>query len=308
MQSIRNKLYYGVKGFIPQSVRLALRRRHASRIRQSVGAVWPIKPGSEIPPEGWQGWPDGKKFAVVLTHDVEGPEGLERVRQLKELEKSLGFRSAFYFVPEGSYEVPSQLREELVAEGFEVGVHDLYHDGKLYHSRRQFKLNAYKINEYLESWQATGFRSGFMHHNLDWIHDLNINYDASTFDTDPFEPQPDGVNTIFPFWVPRPDPTNEAPRTTHHAPHTTNDVQLTTNDVQRTNNQEPRTINKALSTTHQEPSTTNKPQAPSTINHAPSTKHQARFRLHRTPLHHATRFDLVPSTSGKKHRHLEDKA
>jgi hypothetical protein len=27
-------------------------------------------------------------------------------------------------------------------------------------------------------------------------------YDASTFDTDPFEPQPDGVGTIFPFWVP----------------------------------------------------------------------------------------------------------
>ena len=26
---------------------------------------------------------------------------------------------------------------------------------------------------------------------------------ASTFDTDPFEPQPDGVQTIFPFWVSR---------------------------------------------------------------------------------------------------------
>ncbi|MFZ3377567.1 MAG: glycosyltransferase, partial [Chthoniobacterales bacterium] len=27
---------------------------------------------------------------------------------------------------------------------------------------------------------------------------------ASTFDTDPFEPQPEGRDTIFPFWVPRP--------------------------------------------------------------------------------------------------------
>jgi hypothetical protein len=34
------------------------------------------------------------------------------------------------------------------------------------------------------------------------MHDLNIKYDASTFDTDPFEPRPDGVKTIFPFWVP----------------------------------------------------------------------------------------------------------
>ncbi len=40
-----------------------------------------------------------------------------------------------------------------------------------------------------------------MHHNLEWIHYLNVEYDASTFDTDPFEPQPDGVGTIFPFWV-----------------------------------------------------------------------------------------------------------
>jgi glycosyltransferase involved in cell wall biosynthesis len=34
---------------------------------------------------------------------------------------------------------------------------------------------------------------------------LDIQYDASTFDTDPFEPQPHGHNTIFPFWVPAPN-------------------------------------------------------------------------------------------------------
>ena len=42
-----------------------------------------------------------------------------------------------------------------------------------------------------------------MLHNFDWLCDLNIHYDASSFDTDPFEPQPDSVNTIFPFWVDR---------------------------------------------------------------------------------------------------------
>ena len=30
---------------------------------------------------------------------------------------------------------------------------------------------------------------------------LNIEYDSSTFDTDPFEAQPDGVKSVFPFWV-----------------------------------------------------------------------------------------------------------
>src|ERR1700746_3430317 len=44
-----------------------------------------------------------------------------------------------------------------------------------------------------------------MFHKLDWLHDLDIEYDASTFDTDPFEPQPDGHGTIFPFWVPKGD-------------------------------------------------------------------------------------------------------
>jgi len=39
--------------------------------------------------------------------------------------------------------------------------------------------------------------------NLDWLHHLNIEYDSSTFDTDPFEPMPDGTGTIFPFFVPR---------------------------------------------------------------------------------------------------------
>ena len=49
--------------------------------------------------------------------------------------------------------------------------------------------------------KAVGFRAPAMHHNLEWIHALNIEYDASTFDTDPFEPQSDGCRTIFPFWV-----------------------------------------------------------------------------------------------------------
>jgi glycosyltransferase involved in cell wall biosynthesis len=140
----------------------------------------------------------------VLTHDVESIIGLGKVRALAELEMSLGFRSSFNFIPEGEYRVPDDLRAWLTQNGFEVGVHDHRHDGKLYRSRELFRQSAQCINRYLKEWNAVGFRSGFMLHNLDWMHDLDIAYDASTFDTDPFEPQPDGVGTIFPFWVPRP--------------------------------------------------------------------------------------------------------
>src|SRR4030095_11773532 len=48
-----------------------------------------------------------------------------------------------------------------------------------------------------------------MLHKLDWLHQLAIRYDMSTFDTDPFEPQPEGRHTIFPFFIAR-------PHTDHH--------------------------------------------------------------------------------------------
>ncbi len=160
-------------------------------------------PGSERPPKNWPGWPDGKRFAVVLTHDVEGKAGLERCRPLMELEMELGFRSSFNFIPKGGYRGFASLREEAAKNGFEIGVHDLKHDGRLFRSASQFRRHAIEINRYLKAWNAVGFRSGFMLHNLDWLHQLDIKYDLSTFDTDPFEPQPEGRYTIFPFCVSR---------------------------------------------------------------------------------------------------------
>jgi hypothetical protein len=167
--------------------------------------VWPVDESASPQPLQWTGWPDGKKFAFALTHDVEGKRGLERCKALAEMEMSLGFRSSFNFVPEGDYVTPLSLRSFLKQNGFEVGVHDLHHDGTLYRSKPQFSSAARRINWYLEHWQAVGFRSAFMFHNLEWLKELNVLYDASTFDTDPFEPQPDSAKTIFPFWIGRSD-------------------------------------------------------------------------------------------------------
>jgi len=194
-------LYYFAKPAIPLRLRLALKRLRAVELRKRHGATWPINEAAGLVPDKWPGWPDGKRFAFVLTHDVEGIKGLNRCYDLADLEIRLGFRSAFGFVPEGEYQVPDRLREFLITNGFEVGVHDLHHDGSLYHSERSFRAGAEKINRYIKDWGVSGFRSGYMRHNLVWLDRLNILYDSSTFDTDPFEPQPDGVDTIFPFWV-----------------------------------------------------------------------------------------------------------
>jgi hypothetical protein len=198
-------LYYVLKPAIPEGVRFALRRYHAMPLKWAAADTWPINKAAVGMPSGWPGWPDGKKFAFVLSHDVERRKGMDRCRSLAELELKVGFRSSYNFVPEGEYHTPPELRSYLIDRGFEVGVHDLHHDGSLYQSKVAFNRSALKINNYLKEWNAVGFRSGFMRHDLDWISQLHIRYDASTFDSDPFEPQPDGMQTMFPFWVKRPD-------------------------------------------------------------------------------------------------------
>jgi glycosyltransferase involved in cell wall biosynthesis len=196
-----NRLYYRFKPYLPWRLRMGIRRVIARRKRDAFKDVWPINEAAGHLPKNWQGWPNENKFALVLTHDVEGSSGLTKCLRLMEMERRLGFRSSFNFIPEGDYTVPSDLRNILSENGFEVGVHDLRHDGKLYWRRNDFIDSARSINRYLESWKASGFRAAFMLHDRDRLHHLNIEYDASTFDTDPFEPQPDGVNTIFPFWI-----------------------------------------------------------------------------------------------------------
>ena len=108
---LRHALYYNLKPLLPLSLRRTVRRRFALRKRWRVVDSWPVLPGSERPPHGWPGWPEGKRFALVLTHDVEGQTGLEKCPKLRALEEAHGFRSCFSFVPEGDYRASQALRE-----------------------------------------------------------------------------------------------------------------------------------------------------------------------------------------------------
>jgi len=189
-----------IKPSIPRQLQILLRQQIVRYKRKKCSQIWPIDTSAGELPEGWQGWPEKKKFALVLTHDVETQKGYDCCYRLMEIEEKLGFCSSFNFVPE-RYNVSKDLRKDLVDRGFEVGVHGLKHDGKLFSNKKVFQKRAIKINQYLKDYEAVGFRSPSMHHNLFWLHKLNIKYDASTFDTDPFEPQSNGVRTIFPFWV-----------------------------------------------------------------------------------------------------------
>lgn len=195
------KAYYLVKPMMPWRLRAFLRQQRAERLRRSEADTWPIDPRSAAVPPQWPGWPDGKRFCLVLTHDVEGMRGYKRVPRLVELTQKYGFRSCFNLVPMREYQVAPEILDMLERAGFEAGVHGLKHDGKLFQSQKEFTARAAQIRQFMSRWGAVGFRAPLMQHRLGWLHELGVEYDCSTFDVDPFEPQSDGMRTIFPFWV-----------------------------------------------------------------------------------------------------------
>ncbi len=196
--------YYIMKPLIPRPVQFGLRREVATRQRAHNRGRWPICELDGTVPPAFPGWPGGKPFAVVLTHDVESARGLSNCERLADLEETRGLRSTFGFVPL-RYRTPEKLRNLLLDRGFEIVVHDLYHDGKLYRHRELFERRSAQIRQFLREWHTSGFCSGSMHHDLRWISELEIDYDVSTYDVDPFEPQACGFGRIFPFWVQSPD-------------------------------------------------------------------------------------------------------
>lgn len=205
-RTIAASAYYHIKPLIPRRIQIYLRHRLGKKYRAKYAEVWPIDQHAAQKPPNWNGWPEHKEFAFVLTHDVETASGCARCLKLMDLDSSLGFRSSFNFVA-ADYPIPSQLHTTLIQHGFEIGLHGLHHNPTMYSSSRAFRQQAIHINRHMKKWGAVGFRSPAMHHNLEWLHSLNLEYDASTFDTDPFEPQPDGMRTIYPFWVRRRDTT-----------------------------------------------------------------------------------------------------
>ena len=166
--------YYLLRPIIPRNIQLNLRRNFLiknKRLKHS--DIWAIYEASKQSRDIFHSWPNNNKLAIVLTHDVDTNRGQINCRALMELEKRMGFRSSFNFVPE-RYKVDPILRTQLIEINFEVGVHGLKHDGKLYKSHQIFQKRAAKINEYLKAWNSVGFRSPGMHRNLEWIHDLEI--------------------------------------------------------------------------------------------------------------------------------------
>jgi peptidoglycan/xylan/chitin deacetylase (PgdA/CDA1 family) len=138
----------------------------------------------------------------VLTHDVESQKGQSYIPRVADLEEKMGFRSSFNIV---GNQVPkdSQMLKEITERGFEIGIHGWRHDATPFDNYENFQHSAKMINARLKDLDLVGHRFPLNMRNPEWMQSLEIEYDLSFFDSDPFEPIPGGAMTIWPFMIGR---------------------------------------------------------------------------------------------------------
>jgi hypothetical protein len=206
--------YYLLRPAVPRPLQLRLRRTFSRVQTRSPFPRWPAEDslhmlyawlfrrlaelaGRPVPFLGL--WPDGRSWALVLTHDVETDAGYQSLELLREPERALGYRSSWNFVPL-RYQVAEETVRRLRQEGCEVGVHGLRHDGRDLGSDRLLAKRLPGMREYADRWQAVGFRSPATQRRWDRMPGLGFDYDSSYSDTDPYEPQPGGCCSYLPFF------------------------------------------------------------------------------------------------------------
>lgn len=206
--------YYRIRAALPRSAQIAMRRAFSRLQARSRFPRWPVETalddlhallfalagelaGEPIP---WIApWPDGREWAIVLTHDVETQAGYEAMRPLCDVEAAAGYRSSWNMVP-GRYAVADDVVEGLLRDGFEVGAHSMWHNGREFASRAALDDWLPQMREHAARWGAVGFRSPATNRAWELMPLTGFEYDSSYPDSDPFEPTPGGCCSWLPYF------------------------------------------------------------------------------------------------------------
>jgi hypothetical protein len=216
-RNVVQSLYYSVRPFMSVAVRKHLQNLYLRGWERIPFPSWPVDRTVENIfeqllilgmdarnidrlPFIWF-WPDGNRSCAMLTHDVETRAGADFCPQLMDLNDSFGIKSSFQLVPEGRYALSPTFLENIRARGFEVNVHDLNHDGRLFSDRAEFLRRAERIKRYAQEYGTLGFRSAVLYRNADWCDALSFCYDMSTPNVAHLDPQRGGCCTVFPFFI-----------------------------------------------------------------------------------------------------------
>jgi hypothetical protein len=210
------RAYYPLKGIIPRRLRHSINSLLIRARPRPAFPHWPCEPvlmdfwrewlGASLKSMGEKDpwhigfWPEAKKCCIVLTHDVDSALGFGQMERMAEIEEMHGFRSAWN-LPLAQYPIDWSVVERLRSRGFEFGAHGLCHDGRLFRSRKDFDALAPLIERLAFAHDLTGFRGPSTLRRADWIAEMPFDFDSTCSDTDPFEPQPGGCCSVFPFFI-----------------------------------------------------------------------------------------------------------
>ncbi len=203
--SLKQRVYYGmVRPVLPLPLRRLLQKAVGSTVEHRADFIDDtllriVQGDAAVPPNMFG--PE-RASATVLTHDVEEQEGFDFIPTVLELEQKHGLRSSWNIVPH-KYRIDEGILRAIGEAGGEVGIHGWNHDGRLYISERMFRKRVPRINAAIRRLGAVGFRSPMVHRNLAWLQELEVDYDASCFDHDPFQQFPGGTGSIWPYSVGR---------------------------------------------------------------------------------------------------------
>ena len=197
-----HKTYYRfIRPTLPNNCRKQLQRVYKFNLNYKADfidhAIHDLSKKNNGKPENNK-YPDGCTHAIVLTHDVDTEEGFKNIPKIVEISQQHNLRSCWYLVPY-LYKIDEGIIRLLREANDEIGIHGYNHDGKLFSSKKIFDERKTYINEAIKRFDAVGFRAPMVHRNILWISELDILYDSSSFDYDPFQPFPGGTGMIHPF-------------------------------------------------------------------------------------------------------------
>ncbi len=209
-------IYYRCKPLLPRAVQLSVRRRWTTFKGTPDFPRWPHDDSVERLARFYAAcvlrtlrrsgvsfrwfWPNGYHAAAILTHDIEGISGMRNALRVAELEERHGLRSSFNVVGDW-YPIDRGVLRELSARGHEIGSHALHHDRSLFSSRAEFERQLPLLRGSVADLGASGFRSPATHRVPEWFAELPVEYDLTMPLSDPYEAQPGGTCSAWPFFI-----------------------------------------------------------------------------------------------------------
>jgi peptidoglycan/xylan/chitin deacetylase (PgdA/CDA1 family) len=209
--------YHRIPPRVRASLGKMLRGTLYSGKRRSAYPQWPIEPSVEVlrwlwyqtrkleghrePPVPF--WPEGRRYAVVLTHDVDTAQGQENIRRLADLEEAHGLRSCWY-VTGRHYVLDYDLLQALLRTGHEIGLHGDTHDSTLaFGSAETIRKRLEACREPVSRLAMKGFRSPYFFRTRTLLREVEqqFMYDSSIPDTGSFLGAGTGCGSVFPLAV-----------------------------------------------------------------------------------------------------------